>query len=143
MQVNGRPYDRAKIQRLLQSPKPTLHRKDLPPLPTRHHELEDHPLGHLFEQAELDHLQSHEEMKSWIEVNRSSLQKRKIQILDCMWVYVYKFDKHGRLLKCKARLVVRGDQQARTKQNTYASTLAGRSFRTLMAIATRFDLEMI
>ena len=60
-----------------------------------------------------------------------------------MWVYVYKFDKHGRLLKCKARLVVRGDQQARTKQNTYASTLAGRSFRTLIAIAVRFDLEMI
>ena len=81
-------------------------------------------------------------MKSWTEVNRSSLQK-KIQILDYMWVYVYKFDKHGRLLKCKARLVVRGDQQAYMKQNTYASTLAGRSFRTLMAIAARFNLEMI
>ena len=114
----------------------------MPPPPTRHHELADHPLGHLFEQAELDHLQSHEEMKSWIEVNRSSLQK-KVQILDCMWVYVYKFDKHGRFVKCKARLVVRGDQQARSKQNTYASTLAGRSFRTLVAIAARFDLEMI
>ena len=73
MRVNCKAYDRAKLQRLLQSPRAKLHRKDLPPLPTRHHELSDHPLGHLFEQAELDHLQSHEEMKSWIEVNRSSL----------------------------------------------------------------------
>jgi len=58
-------------------------------------------------------------------------------------VYVYKFDKHRRFVKYKARLVVRGDQQARSKANTYASTLAGRSFRTLVAIAARFDLEMI
>src|SRR5271156_4515611 len=61
-----------------------------------------------------------------------------------MWVYVYKFDKHGKLVKCKARLVIRGDQQAKGNQEaTYASTLAGRSFRTLMAIAARFDLELI
>ena len=60
-----------------------------------------------------------------------------------MWVYVYKFDKHGRLQKCKARLVVRGDQQARNAQNIYASTLAARSFCTLMAIAAQFDLELI
>jgi hypothetical protein len=65
-------------------------------------------------------------------------------VLDCKWVYVYKFDKHGRFLKTKARLVVRGDQQAKSlTENTYAATLAGRSFRTLMAIAARFDLELI
>ena len=47
-----------------------------------------------------------------------------------MWVYVYKFDKHGRLLKCKARLVVRGDQQAKTanRGDTYAAILAARLF---------------
>jgi Reverse transcriptase (RNA-dependent DNA polymerase) len=59
-----------------------------------------------------------------------------------MWVYVYKFDKHGRLSKCKAQLVIRGDQQLKSGQNTYASTLAGRSFRSLMAIAARFDLDL-
>lgn len=43
-----------------------------------------------------------------------------------------------------ARLVVGGDQQGRlTDQDTYAATLAGRSFRMLMAIAARFDLELI
>ena len=61
-----------------------------------------------------------------------------------MWLYVYKFDKRGRLAKCKARLVVRGDQQAKsTIGDTYAATLAARSFRVFMAIAARFDLEMI
>lgn len=61
-----------------------------------------------------------------------------------MWVYTYKSDKHGRFQKCKARLVVRGDQQAKSiHEETYASTLAGRSFRTLMAIAARFDLELV
>ena len=40
--------------------------------------------------------------------------------------------------------MVRGDQQARTViENTYASTLAGRSFRSLMTIAARFDLELL
>ncbi|RYC78724.1 hypothetical protein BFJ63_vAg18401 [Fusarium oxysporum f. sp. narcissi] len=42
------------------------------------------------------------------------------------------------------RLVVRGDQQLEPiHEETYAATLAGRSFRTLMAIAARFDLELI
>ena len=60
-----------------------------------------------------------------------------------MWVYTYKLDKHHRLNKCKARLVARGDQQRSiTGQDTYAATLAGRSFRMLMAIAAKFDLEL-
>jgi hypothetical protein len=64
------------------------------------------------------------------------LKAMKSFILDCMWVYVYKFNKHRYLKKCKAQLVVRGDQQAKSAQeNTYISTLAGRLFRSLMAIA--------
>jgi hypothetical protein len=58
-------------------------------------------------------------------------------------VYTYKLDKHGRFLKVKARLVVRGDQQTRDGRDTYAATLAGISFRTLVAIANRFDYEML
>ena len=134
-------YDRAKIQRLLQVPR-AIHKKDIMPPPTRHDQLADHPFGHLFEQAEETHLQSHKEMRSWTEILRSDVPGRP-QILDCMWVYIYKFDKHGRFLKCKARLVVRGDQHAITREITYATTLAGRSFRTLIAIAARFDLELI
>jgi hypothetical protein len=42
---------------------------------------------------------------------------------------IYKFDKQGYLIKAKARLVVRGDQQASyVGVDTYASTLVERSF---------------
>lgn len=114
-------------------------RRDLPPPPKTHRDLRTHLLGAEFRAAEKAHLQSHQESRTWTEVTRAGQQG----ILDSMWVYVYKFDKHGRLVKCKARLVIRGDQQSKTAQNTYASTLAGRSFRSVMAIAARFDLELI
>ncbi|KAJ3454849.1 hypothetical protein MRS44_013449 [Fusarium solani] len=132
-----------KFQRLLKDPK-SLHRRQMPPLPRSHADLETHLLGNLFKEAEANHLRSHDEMRSWTEISRQDLRARGNQILDCMWVYVYKFDKHGRFQKCKARLVVRGDQQVKSvHEETYAATLAGRSFRTLMAIAARFDLELI
>lgn len=139
----GKVIDKAKFQRLLKNPG-NLHRRDMPPLPQSHARLIGHPMGSLFEEAEAEHLQSHKEMKSWIELDRYDPQVKGKQILDCMWVYVYKFDKHGRFKKCKARLVVRGDQQIKTiHEETYAATLAGRSFRILMAIAARFDMELI
>jgi hypothetical protein len=133
-----------------------VHRSRLPPPPKWHSELngeaeprpwhrrkpgKTHPFGKLFEEAEEEHLKSHKEMRSWIEV--ASSEAKGHQVLDCMWVYVYKLNKHGFFRKCKARLVVRGDQQPTDGQaDTYAATLAGRSFRALIAIATRFDLEM-
>jgi hypothetical protein len=40
-----------------------------------------------------------------------------------MWVFTYKFDKDGYLLKHKARLVARGDLQT-LEEETYAATLA-------------------
>ena len=40
---------------------------------------------------------------------RSTLIK-EIKILDCRWVYIYKFDKYGRFIKYKARLIIQGDQ---------------------------------
>ena len=141
--MNGKIIDKAKFRRLLKNPK-SLHRRDIPPLPRSHADLANHPMGGLFEEAEVNHLHSHDEMKSWTEVPRGDSRACGKQVLDCMWVYVYKFDKHGRFQKCKARLVVRGDQQAKSiHEETYAATLAGRSFRTLMATAARFDLELV
>ena len=45
-------------------------------------------------------------------------------------------------MKYKARLCIRGDLQPPTAQDTYAATLATRTFRALMAIAAAFDLEI-
>src|SRR5467141_1953110 len=58
-----------------------------------------------------------------------------------MWVFVYKTDKHGFLQKTKACLVVWGHQQAENRLSTRAIILASTTFRTLMAIPTKFDLE--
>ena len=69
---------------------------------------------------------------------------RDIKILNYRWVYIYKFNKHGYYKKCKARLVVRGDQQKRISNvNIYAVTLVERNFKALIIIITRFNLEMI
>ena len=59
-----------------------------------------------------------------------------------MWVFVYKTDKYGFLQKCKARLVVYGNQQALEDLPTRATILASTAFRTLIAITTKFDLEI-
>jgi len=59
-----------------------------------------------------------------------------------MWVFIYKTDKHGFLVKCKARLVVCGNQQKLGDLPTRATTLAGNTLRTLLAISAKFDLEL-
>ena len=61
--------------------------------------------------------------------------------LPLLWVFSYKLDKDGYLLKYKARLCVRGDLQI-TFADTYAATLAARTFRALMALSAAFNLEI-
>jgi hypothetical protein len=139
---NDKPIDKAQLRRmLLKGIK--IHRSQLPPPPTAYSDLESHPLHDMFKEAEKVHLDSHKQMQSWVEVPASAVKRAGHQVLDCMWVYTYKLDKHHRLLKCKARLVVRGDQQRNiTSQDTYAATLASRSFRMLAAIAAKYNLEL-
>ena len=58
-----------------------------------------------------------------------------------MWVFKYKLDKHRKLQKYKARLVVYRNQQATGDLPIRAITLASTTFRTLIAITAHFDLE--
>ena len=57
-----------------------------------------------------------------------------------MWVFTNKFNENGYLLKEKARIVARGDLHI-TDDDTYAATLAAQTFRAVMALVARFDLE--
>ena len=57
-----------------------------------------------------------------------------------MWLFTYKFDEDGYLLKHKARIVARGDLQT-LEEETYAATLAAQTFRAVMALTAGFDLE--
>ena len=56
-------------------------------------------------------------------------------------MFTYKIDTDGYLTKFKTRIYVRGDLQLRSTKDTYAATLAARTFRTLMAITAAYDLE--
>jgi uncharacterized membrane protein len=57
-----------------------------------------------------------------------------------MWVFTYKFDENGYLLKHKARLVAQGDMQY-IDEDTYIATLVAQTFRAIMAIVATFNLE--
>ncbi|XP_044716029.1 uncharacterized protein HRG_10203 [Hirsutella rhossiliensis] len=87
------------------------HKKNLPEPPETQKQLERHPYKEEFIKAQKDHLASHEEMGSFLEVPWKRAAGK--QILGCKWVFIYKTDKHGILQKCKARLVVCGNQQER------------------------------
>jgi hypothetical protein len=137
----GKIINKAQMnQRLQQGLKP--HLSELPSPPTLHTKVEIHSLCNWSKNAEKEHLKSHGKMEFWVETSAKTARLTEQQILNCMWVYTYKLDKNHCLIKCKAQLVVRGDQQRNiTLQDTYAATLASQSYRTLMAIAAKHNVE--
>lgn len=115
-----------------------LHRRQLPPLPKCWADLEHHQFGEQFKAAARDEVGSHWARGAFQRVPKDEATSRPLPLT---WVFTYKTDKHGFLTKFKARLCVRGDLQPYNNKETYAATLAGRTFRVLMAIAAKFDLE--
>ena len=118
------------------------HKRDLPPPPRNYRELKGHKYEKQFREAMEHQIHEHVDIfKSWTAVNREEAKEH--QILGCHWVFVYKTDKHGRLTKCKSRLVARGDQQKECDLPTRATTLATTSLRVLLAMVAKFDLETL
>ncbi|KJZ69618.1 hypothetical protein HIM_10981 [Hirsutella minnesotensis 3608] len=115
-----------------------LHRRSLPPEPRTYKDLQDHRFGDDFKKAAEAEWQTLQARETFREVPRNQAHSKPLPLT---WVFKYKFDKHGFLTKFKARLCVRGDLQQLGDKDTYAATLAGRSFRILMAITAKFDLE--
>ena len=66
-----------------------------------------------------------------------------VVIIPVIWVFTYKFDTDGYLITHKARLVVRGDLHTSIHEDTYAATLALRSFRSVASITGTYDLVAI
>ncbi|KNG52825.1 reverse transcriptase rna-dependent dna [Stemphylium lycopersici] len=114
-----------------------IHRDDLPPPPRHWKELKHHTHGKQFEAAAVTEFDS-----CWKKGTFASLDitAENTDAVPLIWVFTYKFDEDGYLLKYKARLVVRGDLQAQYG-DTYAATLAARLFRALMALACAFNLK--
>ena len=120
--------------------RPRLHMNDLLHPPKHWRELDRHQMGSEFKQAAQEEIQNLESRGTWKEIPRHEAQSRPIPL---KWVFDYKFDPDGYLQKCKSRICVRGDlQDTSSLESTYAATLAARSFRTMMAIAAHFDLEV-
>jgi hypothetical protein len=120
--------------------KQTIYRKDLPPEPENAKELKGHPFLQQFRQAEKEHLSLHEAMGTYNVIEEGTLPKSQ-QVLNNRWVYKYKFNESDELVKFKARIVARGDEEDKTSEETYAATLAAKSFRIFMAISAKYDLE--
>ena len=118
-----------------------IHKCKLPLPPKTIHNLKSHLYRKQFQKTQQNHLKSHRQMKSFYEADKKHAKNQ--QILHCMWIFIYKTDKHSFLQKCKARLMVCGNQQARRALPTCATTLASMAFRALMAITAKFDLETV
>lgn len=96
----------------------------------RHPEREGFQLG---AQAEINQL----EAKGTYEVVDRPTNK---QVIPLKWVFTYKTDAYGYLVRHKARICVRGDLQNNPGQDLYAATGAYRTFRILMALVAAFKL---
>jgi hypothetical protein len=123
--------------------RPRLHRDQLPPPPKNWRELKEHPhmAGFLAAaQTEFTALQN----KGMFESIPLTPQITSQTVLPLQWVFIYKFDTDGYLLKYKARICVRGDLQPQSNlHDTYAATLAAKVLRFLIAIIAYFDLETV
>jgi hypothetical protein len=118
------------------------YKRDLPPLPGNYRDLKGHRYEKQFREAMDHHINEHENVfNSWTAVDRKEATGH--QILGCHWIFRYKTNKHGRLTKCKSRIVVRGDQQKECDLPTRATTLATTSLRILLAMIAKFDLETL
>ena len=64
-------------------------------------------------------------------------------MIDAKWVYTWKVDEHGWVVKAKLRLVARGFQQREGIDfgETFARTVSRSCVRLLSAIACECDLD--
>ena len=108
-----------------------------------HQDLDTHSLEDLFKQIKIDHLRSHAQMNSWFKIEKKNSAVKEQQVLDCMWVYIYKFIKKRMLAKCKTWLVVWEDQQIKLIfTDIYIIILVACFFHVFMIMIVWFDLKL-
>ncbi|KAF5197653.1 Transposon ty1-dr1 gag-pol polyprotein, partial [Thalictrum thalictroides] len=118
--------------------KPKLHKSNLPPEPENWSQLKYHPFKEEFEAAAYLEYTTLEKQGTFRSVPQDVVNVKPIPV---KWVFTYKTDNDGYLVKFKARMVIRGDLQIPTEKDTYAATLAMRVNRAVLSICAYFDLE--
>ena len=126
----------------------------VPPAPSGYYQLASHPFENQFRQAMQIEFNKLLDMHAFELISAQHVQQAhqtncdtdqsdcpRHQLIQMRWVYAYKTDESGYITRFKARLCVRGDTQIPDDQDARTSTLAARTFRTLMAIMTRYDLD--
>ncbi len=119
-----------------------VHWRDLPQEPVNPRELNSYLFQERFRlHIEIYIQQQSQQFKSWQSVSNANVKGH--QGIRCQWVFNYWTDKHGRLQKCKARLVVFGNQQKRHDLPTRATIPGIPSLCVLLALFAKFDLETL
>ena len=103
--------------------------------------LKNHWYRKEFMKTQQDHLESHHQMQSFHKTDWKHAKEQ--QILHCMWVFIYKTDKHDFLQKCKTRLMMCENQQIQKDLLTCMTILTSMTFQMLMTITAKFDLKTI
>jgi hypothetical protein len=116
------------------------HRDDLPEPPKHWKDVMNHPFQEGFLAAMKKELDSLTQKSTYEVVDRP--KDRGKQILPLLWVFSYKFDQDGYLLKLKARICVRGDLETISPEEKRAATLAARTARMIFALVAAFDLDL-
>jgi hypothetical protein len=117
------------------------HRSELPPPPATWREMQRHSHQPGFLAAASKEVNSLREMGTFEETNVPD-PKRRHQVLPLKWVFDYKYDSDGYLLKYKARICVRGDLQRMTTDEKRAATLAARLARAVFGFVAAFGWNM-
>jgi hypothetical protein len=116
---------------------PRIHINDLPDPPSHWRAMERHPHGEGFRKAAQLEYDALEKKETWKIIDRPE----GAEIIPVKWMFTYKTDPDGYLMKYKARIVVRDDLQFSNVEDVYAATLASKVFRVLMALVAAFDLQ--
>ncbi|KAL3704338.1 hypothetical protein TMatcc_010029 [Talaromyces marneffei ATCC 18224] len=126
------------------TPEVRLHRDNLPREPQTWQEMLKLPEAHRqgFTKAGYAEYDSLVDMDTFEEVHwEEALQQEDYELLGTRWVFTYKLDSAGFLLRYKARLVIRGDLQM-SWDDTYSATISSKAIRALIALATAFGYVM-
>lgn len=113
---------------------------NLPPEPTRWKQAQKHRFKEEWYHAMKEEFDKQLSTKTLEWVN----EKESIDstLIPLTWVWRYKADDNGNLLKFKARLCARGDLQS-TIHDTYAATLSAKLFRLMCCLIAKYNMETI
>lgn len=116
------------------------HRDDLPPPPENWKEMLKHPHAEGFMEACAREIHTLTEKSTFTIIEKPKDVSK--QVLPLRWVFAYKFNQDGYLVKLKARICARGDLEMISPEEKRAATLAARTARMIFALVAAFNLDL-